>query len=156
GIYSALHRVYRNRMSGAVPDPGRPESPEVNVRLPRPLWFAIATATLIVIGVILRVGTPLYRQHVAIREIEQSHGTYKTRPRGPEWLRKVLGEERMKPFDTVVAVNLGGLPNADSLLQHLYGLPDLQVLELTNTDVTDAGMANIRQLTNLEKLWLTG
>ena len=66
----------------------------------------MATAVLVVVAVGLHFGFPIYRQQVAIREIERVGGSVETRDGGPEWLRDQVGAERMKLFDEVVVFNL--------------------------------------------------
>jgi len=63
-----------------------PEPRRFSIRLPRPLWIAMATFAVVVVTVGLRLGVPIYRQQVAVREIELLGGTVRTLPRGPEWL----------------------------------------------------------------------
>jgi len=76
----------------AASDPVTPECRRFSIRLPRPLWIGVATVVLIVAAAALHFGAPLYRQHVAVREIEQLGGQIMgTRPRGPSWLRKFVG-----------------------------------------------------------------
>ena len=59
------------------------------VQLPRPLWIGLTTVVLFGAAVGLRFGVPIYRQHVAIREIELLGGAVSTTPGGPEWQREL-------------------------------------------------------------------
>lgn len=76
--------------------------------LPRPLWIALATVVLIVVGLGLRFGLPIYRQQVAIREIERWGGSIDRKNGGPDWLRQLIGDERIEVFDRVDKVYLKG------------------------------------------------
>src|SRR5262245_53069861 len=98
----------------ATTDPMTP--PRRSIRLPRPLWIGLATAALVVVGVGLRFGVPIYQQHAAIREIERLGGNLDLRPRGPKWLRNWVSDKRMKPFDVVDRVEFGGRPITDATL----------------------------------------
>ncbi len=55
-------------------DANTPELPRVSIRLPRPLWMGFATAVLVVLAIGLGVAVPIYRQHLAIREIKRLGG----------------------------------------------------------------------------------
>jgi Leucine-rich repeat (LRR) protein len=53
-------------------------------------------------------------------------------------------------------LNLESTRVTDASLAHLAKLPNLQVLVLAQTSITDAGMVHLAQLTNLEELHLAG
>jgi Leucine rich repeat/Leucine Rich repeat len=96
-------------------------------------------------------------------------------PRGPAWLRKLLGEYF---FSDVELVNLDDVQDADAalvnasrlaqvqwisldnsnvtdtMLTRLNGLPQLRTLSLRNTKITDAGLANLKRLSHLTELTL--
>ncbi|MGE5195678.1 MAG: hypothetical protein ACM3U2_24565, partial [Deltaproteobacteria bacterium] len=144
-----------------------------SIRLPRPLWIGLAATVLVVAAAALHLGMPIYRQHVCIREIERVGGVALTFPRGPEWLRDRVGDERMRLFEDVVEVQiivkpateetlrhvgeltslqrlyLDGTPVTDDWLVHLKGLSRLEKLSLRNTPVTDAGLRHLKELTQL-------
>ena len=52
------------------------------------------------------MGLPIYWQQVAIREIERLGGNITVRKRGPEWLRRWIGNDRIKIFDDAEIVYL--------------------------------------------------
>jgi len=139
-------------MADAAPSP--PEPGRFAIRLPRPLWIGAATAVVVVVGFGLRIGLPVYRQHMAIQEIDRAGGTVGIRERGPEWLRARLGDERMAAFDEVTLVYLHGSQVTDATLAHLKPLTSVEFVALDNTDITDAGMQHLRGLTRLKKLTL--
>jgi hypothetical protein len=95
-----------------------------------------------------------YRQQAAIREIERVKGTILlTRPRGPVWLRGLVGDGWNKLLlDDVVCVNLADSEVTDSTLVHLQGLPNLERLWLNRSAVTDAGLINLAGMTGLREL----
>ena len=91
-------------------------------------------------------------------------------PPGPEWLRKVLGDEF---FTNVVGVSLSGnetdpglnwledLPKlerlhlsgaTDAALGHVNRLSQLKEMDLRSTEVTDAGLAHLEGLSQLRSL----
>ena len=74
------------------------------------------------------------------------------KPRGPDWLRNLLGENF---FSEVVCVSVGRPPNlSDSGLVNLKGLTQLQTLDLNGTKVTDAGLMHLIGLPRLDFLSL--
>ena len=126
-------------MAIATDTPMSPDPRRFSIRVPRPLWIGLATVVLVVITIGVRLGLPIYRQQVAIREIERAGGSIRVSPRGPAWLRQWVGEDRMKPFDFVDGISLGNSRVTDATLGHMRAMTHLQTLCLANTRVTDAG-----------------
>jgi len=147
-----------------------------SVRLPRPLLIGMAAAATGIAATGVQIGVPIYRQHVAIGEIEHFNGSVQLHPRGPEWLRQLIGAKRMecvgKPWHVVfwadeatlmrrsrfggrvVAIE-GPLIN-DTALACVLGLPGLEKLDLAFSNVTDAGVEHVNRLRNLRSLRLEG
>ncbi len=106
-------------------------------------------------------------------QVDYDSDTKDSRPEGPEWLRRILGDNF---FNEIVEVFLSQskvtdgdlkalrhLPQlqrlyatetaiGDAGLENLSGLVELRELALDKTQVTDAGLANLRGLTRLESL----
>ncbi|MSR60425.1 MAG: hypothetical protein EXS05_22760 [Planctomycetaceae bacterium] len=141
------------------PDPAvalpteRTESRRFSIRLLRTHWLLLATITLIVVGLIRWFGLPIYRQHVAIREIERLGGRIESDKGGPGWLRNWIGDERMKGFDEVDSVFIHRKQFSNEGLAHMRGLANLRAITLDNTAITDAGLVQLQGLTNLK--WLS-
>ena len=104
------------------PDPIAVEPRRFSIRLPRPMSIFLATVLLVVVSVGLRFGIPIYRQQVAIREIEQVGGSATTVPGGPAWLRKFIGDERMKIFDQVEWVEFASVHSLSAKAKAWLGL----------------------------------
>jgi hypothetical protein len=100
----------------------------------------------------LRFGIPCYRQQSAIREVQRAGGKVIVEHGGPEWLRSRLGNKCMTPFDDVLTINLSNSQITDTGMARLSGLTNLRELYLFDTDVTDAGLAYVQRLTNLEAI----
>ena len=137
-------------------DPTTDKPPRRQRWIPLSLRMFIAILATSVVAGVLWIGVPAYRQYVAIREITRVGGTVETQPGGPEWLRELLGDERMEWFEDLVRVRLEGTPATDATLVYLSGLPKLHRLDLFETEVTDAGLAHIARLSTLRVLALDG
>ena len=74
---------------------------------------------------------------------------FRTQPPEPEWLRSLLTDDF---FISVEAVTLNATQVTDAGLENLRELTMLQELSLANRKVTDAGLKNLRGLTALQ--WL--
>jgi len=143
-------------------------------RLRRICWYSLAVVVLCVVGLLAYGSWRAEKQQAAIAVIERLGGTVEFEPGGPDWLRRWVGDERMKGFDRVGVVfrsevsdrDLKPLSDISKLkalkfwqitdkgLRHLRGLTDLESLALNNTQITDKGLRHLRGLTNLEKLGL--
>src|SRR6266446_1332594 len=113
----------------AATDPIAPEPWRFSFRLPRPLWVGVAAPVLLVVAVILRIGVPIYRQQMAIHQLEKLSARFKTEHGGPDWLRRWLGNERMKLFDHVVAVSLLTMESSETDHRFLRDLTALREIE---------------------------
>ena len=88
-------------------------------------------------------------------EVDANYESKDGDPPGPEWLRELLGIDYLA---TVVSVTIDPIPDdertvLDDQLAVLKELADLRALELAECyEVTDAGIARLRDLTALRKL----
>jgi hypothetical protein len=80
---------------------------------------------------------------------EQVAFVHDAQPSAPRWASDLVGEDY---FAKVVAVDLSGADCRDEHLVDLLGLPALRELNLTNTPITDAGVAYLAKMTNLTSL----
>src|SRR5579872_1327739 len=88
-------------------DPTAAKPPRAKRWIPISLRMFLVMLAVVGVAGVLGVGLPAYRQHVAIRDIEQVDGSMRSDPVGPAWLRSWVGDERMKLFDHVVHVEFG-------------------------------------------------
>jgi hypothetical protein len=77
----------------------------------------------------------------------------KMEPRGPRWLRGLIGDEL---FQEVAQVNLSGLDLRGVDLAWLESFPELQTLNLICAEIGDTGLARLcrLKLKRLRVLWL--
>jgi hypothetical protein len=130
-------------MTAGAPDPTPPEARRFSIRLPRPLWVGLAAAAVVVAGIGLRIGIPVYRQRVAIREIERVGGYVTVRPPDLEWLPEWLYEcmpERLEEW-----IEDGEPSNVFSTVDQIRHV---------GSGFTDDGMARIASLTEMRCLCL--
>ena len=99
----------------------------------------------------------------------------RSKPAGPDWLRRLLGEnffndvyglqiktigaprlEQVKEMFKLKWVGLENTDVTDADLVALKGLPRLESLDLSFTTVGDDGLANLEKLTELRWLYLAG
>jgi hypothetical protein len=112
------------------------------------------TAVLVVVAAGVQFILPVWRQQLAIREIQRLGGRIVIQKGGPEWLRERVGNEHMKYFDKVVKADLTVKSVSDSTLRHVAALDNLKALWLGNSRITDDGLAYLRGMNRLEQLWL--
>jgi hypothetical protein len=140
---------------------GKTETPTDRPK-PKRRWFQYSLGTLLVFVTVYAIPCSWLavkmrqaeRQREATTAIEklggQVHWDDKAK-RWPAWLRRVLGDDF---FSSVVDVNLSGSQVTDAGLEHLKGLSQLQTLWLDGTQVTDAGLAQLKGLSKLQWLGL--
>ena len=91
-------------------------------------------------------------------------------PPAPQWLQNLLGKSflatacfahvtdaHLEPLETLTQLQIleiSGTQVTDIGLTHLKGLTKLQELSLDGTKVTDAGLAHLKGLTQLQRLYL--
>jgi len=165
-------------MPGTDPTPSDPR--RFSISLPRPLWIGVAAIVLLVVACGLHFGVPIYRQELAVCEIERLGGFVETYPLPrkplPTWmwrydcLRDIsvvkLGELDADdgtlaclgrvPAGRFYFLTLNDTQATDAGLAHLKRLTRLQFLDLQNTRVTDAGLAALSGMTRLRSVDLSG
>jgi hypothetical protein len=136
------------------------DSPPSRFRLPHWGWFLLATVVLVVAGIGLSIWLPYHREQQLIKEINSwGVGQYVTITRGPEWLRKLIGNDRMdeiRVFSRVNGVIFEGSKFNDAEFAYLIRWPNLERFSLVGTGVTDAGMVHMSGLTNVKSFNIAG
>lgn len=123
-------------------------------------WRLFAVAFLVVVAGVLAFAVSIYRQHLAIREIQRIGGTIEAERGCPDWIRKRVGDEKMIGFDTVRTVFLScskitddGLRGVgrfartnvgDAGMERLKGLSRLRILSVSGTRVSEIGVEDLR------------
>lgn len=154
GIHADSRRRYTDGMSAT--DPIAPEPRRISIRLPQPLWIGLAVVVLIGSAIGLQLGLPIYRRHVAIREIERLGGGIYSEYDGPEWLRSWVHNRNRetKVFDKIFSVTFSDREITDSTLAYLKELPGLKSVDLDGTLITDAGLSHLKAVPELRELSL--
>jgi hypothetical protein len=137
-------------------DPISPEGRKISIRLPRPVSIGVATGVLVVVTVAVRFGLPIYWRQLALNEIQRLHGSTQTTRGGPSWLRKLIGDERMKVFDDVDTISVHGTQLTDASLKTIVSLHEVKSIDLSDSQITDEGLSHVQTLTNLTNVGLVG
>jgi hypothetical protein len=149
----------------------------MKLRVPHPLWILTVAVALGVVAGGVGVGVPAYRQWSAMNELQPyiyfDHGRHV----GPEWLRRLVGEQQMNAFDDIETIQFrcddvrydrmfgvkrepfpkhSGAVINDNAVANIKSFSKLKGLGLSCTDVTDVGMTDIVGLQKLEYLDLSG
>ena len=177
-------------MTATEPQPAAPK--------PKRRWFQYSLRTLLLFMLLVSIGMSWVavkmqqarRQKEAVEAIEKVGGgviydyqvtsaTYipATRPRGPAWIRSLLGEdlfrqafyvfldgdqeaglEQLKRLPYLQGLSLTRLMDSEleHVKGHLKGLTQLATLDLRYTQVTDASLNHLKELTQLQTLYLGG
>ena len=137
-------------MVPTLPDPAIDKPPQSRRSIPLSLRIFAAILVLIGLASTWRC-VQAFRQVAAIHEIRRIGGCVFDEPVGPTWLRQLVGFEQMRGFDNVTAIVLE--ENAtDSALSQIGGFQSLKCLWLRDTQITNAGLAHLKNLKGLEYL----
>ncbi len=121
-------------------------------------WLLLAVAVLAVAYVGLSVWLPSHREQQIIQLIGTWKGSVAVERHNPEWLRRLVNENRLNDFsvfDRVIKVDLAGQTITDEDIARLGGLSELKSLDIERTAVTDIGLAQLASCTKLESLYLS-
>src|SRR5436853_574884 len=109
------------------------DSPRSRFHLPHWGWLLLATVVLVVGFAGLSVWLPHYREQQVMHRIKGWKGSVTVEKGGPEWLRKLVSEDRIKEFkvfDRAVKVVLEGTVITNTEVAQLSGLTNLKSLDL--------------------------
>lgn len=98
------------------------------------------------------------RKQRTIAELEKAGARLKFESSCPDWIRKHVGDQVADAVfpERILDLDLEGTQVTDAGLAHLKGLTNLKSLDLYYTRVTDAGLVHLKGLKNLEWLRLEG
>ena len=132
-------------------------------------WFQFSLRTLLIFTVVCAIGSAWVTRKVERKRKEREavdaiiklggYALYDYQATkagilcGPDWLRKLLGENF---FSEVEIVSFQGTGDTDAGLENVRGLTQLHRLILTDTNVTDVGLASLKELNQLQTLELWG
>jgi hypothetical protein len=144
-----------------VPTDARPASPRLQIRLRRLLVLVAVIA--VILGFFSRQSGRLLTQRRVAAWVVQSGGQalYDTDRENPplviSWLDHLLGRNTREPL---ACVELPPSANDEDLAQLVAlgaaDLPDLQRLDLFRSQVTEAGLASLKEFSHLRQLMVDG
>ena len=133
-------------------------------RGPRRRWMQVSLRTLLILVTLLSIGLAWFvsrgeRQRRAVAALEKVGGVvfydspdFPLYERPPDWARWIPRDY----FENAYAVDMSESEVTDAGLTHIQSLTCLEYLNLTATQVTDVGLARIQGLIRLKELDLTG
>jgi hypothetical protein len=128
----------------------------MTLRIPGPLYLFLLTIALVLVGLGLRSGYPIYRQQMAIREIRRLGGDARVTLNGPDWLRDRVAKRIRDIVGHIWVVELGTPQVTDADLAALRDCPQVELLSLAHSRITDAGLVQLAGLEHLDSLNLAG
>ena len=139
---------------------------------PKRRWYQYSLRSLFILTTLVAIACSWYanemqqaaKRRAAIEEIEKLGGEVwyydakATRapgepPRWLSWLRRLHSEEHL---GNATLVSLMDTKITDAGMANLQGLTNVEELFLAGTRITDAGLVHLEDLTNLEELELSG
>jgi Leucine-rich repeat (LRR) protein len=133
---------------------------------PKRRWYQFSLASLIVVMGLASIAmawvayerNEVRKRKVCLAAIQKCGGFLEFRqsqPLRPAWLMALIGEEWFSEYEveTVIFMDQEGTVT-DADLAHLADLTNLEGLYLNNTKITDAGLVHVGRLTNLKFLGL--
>jgi Leucine Rich repeat len=151
------------------------------IPLPGPLWSALAATVLLLFTVGAGIGIRHYHERQLIARLERLRAQCRTTIVAPDWLRGLVDDRWLTPFERITEVlfncetppdlnladedlsfladlsklehlSLNRTRVTDDALIHLERLRSLKILRLVDTDVTDDGVEHVLKLRQLEEL----
>ncbi len=135
------------------------------------LWHLFALVTVAAIGCSWFVckRNAANRQKAAVERVKElgayvwydyvasTQWEHKADPPGPAWFRDLVGVDFLADVVAVDFCAFGFQPQVtDADLENLRGMTKLEYLDLSGTQVSDAGLERLRGMTQLEELYLYG
>jgi hypothetical protein len=125
------------------------------MRVPHPLSLFLVTVLLVLLGLGLRFGVPIYRQQLSMQQIRRLGGEVTTSEYGRAWLVSHLPNGCVDALGTACKVHLANPEVTDAETVILEPLTNLRFLSLHGTQVSDSGLACLGRMSSLEDLDLS-
>src|SRR5689334_14567015 len=123
----------------------------MKLRVPGVMWCSLLTLVVVVVAVAIEVAIPAWRQGTVLATTRRLGGYYQATPRGPEWLRRQLGEDWQGLLDDVHEVLVITTDEChDTDVAQICWLPHLQVIGVRGRGVTELGLSMISRKGLLE------
>jgi hypothetical protein len=129
---------------------------------PRRRWFQISLRTLMLLVVVASLpfawGSYKIREARKRREavdiIRQLGAKIEIQTKGPDWARRIFGDELFTDATTFEAKQYGGAEVTDRSMSYFGLFSRLRYVNLCRTGVTDAGLLHLRNAPELDSLYL--
>ena len=123
---------------------------------PKRRWYRCSLRTLL-FGLLLLSGCGPSKEQQAVDGDQALHATdpEKRQRAAIAAIEKLGGDVGVDDADAVRTIDLCNTQIIDAGLEHLEELTDLKWLDLSGTQLTDAGLSHLKGLNNLQELWLS-
>ncbi|MCA9071696.1 MAG: hypothetical protein KDA84_22370 [Planctomycetaceae bacterium] len=123
--------------------------------LPRWLWW-VSVPLLVGLVILGTLASQQARQTRAIEKVEYLGGRVLMTHTDPNWLRRLMGKRTLPLFQNATVVNLSDTQTTDADLMDLKELRGVERINLSGTEITDAGLEYLTVHRDLKALDLTG
>ncbi len=119
------------------------------------LWASSASLTVgVVLVLVLAVWFPYSKRQAVVDEIESYGARVGTDSSAPEYFRGLFGADKVRGFEQVTSVTFMQGTGDDRVLSRIGRLPEVNLLDLRGTWVTDEGLLHLEELGKLRTLTL--
>lgn len=127
------------------------------------MWLTVGAVTVFLLLLGLRFAIPKHRAQRAISSIEEVGGVVAMRPVRRAWTRNLFNDDILRVLDRVISdpvtmVNLAGrrasAQKLDELMVQMEAVPNLRVLDLNRTAVSEQSLVHLQSMKELRKLSL--
>jgi hypothetical protein len=134
---------------------------------PRRRWLRFSLRSLLLLVVVIAIPLAwkvnrVRNQRSVVAEVKRLNGEVnydwqwasprQTEPRGPRWLKNILGDDY---FTDVVSVDIHAPGVTDDTIASTVRLPHLKALQIVSDDVSDAGLLHLARAEDLTFLKVT-
>jgi len=127
----------------------------MKLRVPGILWCSLLTLVVVVVAVAIEVAIPAWRQGAVLATTRRLGGYYQATPRGPEWLRRQLGDDWQGLLDDVHEVFVVRTDEChDADIAQICWLPHLTAIGVGGRGITDSGLSMISRKDLLQAVTL--
>jgi hypothetical protein len=123
-------------------------------RVSRLFWLTLVTLFVFASAGAISLWLPYHQRQATVADLAKRGGVVATSPAAPEWLRDYFAPDQLKILHNVVAVDLLKATVTDDDIELLLDFPKLQTLSVYGPELTDAGLLQLKEFSDLRNLML--